>query len=565
MQMNFQCLVVILLVLVTEITCMLRPQRTAMPKQRYGRSLFQAVQAHAFTDPDSVGRLQQEEVGSPGELREDQAETQIGKQPLQASAAAGETASDPPSDALYAAMIPVSERAGGLQLNTRGAGVGVSSAAIHKFKVYNERWLAESEGIAEDFVSTPAMARLATGQFGRVELATLDLDGMAAVKRGVHATLSRCLHTLNLFKAINLFHDGVVPVREVLPGCAHRKLRLLFMLDKSVDHFQGRQVLSSSASVNIRLFPFAAALARRGHTAYVSDVEHLSQVNMSGLDAIIFVKTLGAAFHHLHNSSVPLIWDHVDEWNGFPFWDVDQWKLKEVFAGVLTAGRIAKVAFDRAGVPAQVVYHNHGNTANLHRPDRTPAVKVVALQGNHRTKHSDIYPKLAKYCKNHRLTLRSGDHTGHGWAVGEVAASLAQDSADHGGQLGSYMGYAAVDVVVLWPEMYSQSHICYKPTSRLAQVASLGIPIVTYPFASYIDILVEFGYPLVAETPDEVQNMLNKMIGSPKLRQEASEKLLEIADFLSVEELTEQYEQALCQFLSPEALELREGIQTNSM
>ena len=28
---------------------------------------------------------------------------------------------------------------------------------------------------------------------------------------------------------------------------------------------------------------------------------------------------------------------------------------------------------------------------------------------------------------------------------------------------------------------------------------------MTYPFASYIDILVEFGYPLVAETLEEVR------------------------------------------------------------
>ncbi len=46
--------------------------------------------------------------------------------------------------------------------------------------------------------------------------------------------------------------------------------------------------------------------------------------------------------------------------------------------------------------------------------------------------------------------------------------------------------------------------VCYKPTSRLAQFASLGIPVVTYPFVSYMDVLVEFGYPLVAETLEEV-------------------------------------------------------------
>jgi len=37
---------------------------------------------------------------------------------------------------------------------------------VQKFKVYNEQWLEQAEGIAEDFVSTPAMERLKSGQFG---------------------------------------------------------------------------------------------------------------------------------------------------------------------------------------------------------------------------------------------------------------------------------------------------------------------------------------------------------------------------------------------------------------
>ena len=151
---------------------------------------------------------------------------------------------------------------------------------------------------------------------------------------------------------------------------------------------------------------------------------------MDKLDAIIFVKVLEQGFQILQNSSVPLIWDHVDEWDGgnfgpvlqyatgcqiwewytwctsilmwcpvvcftspgasgsrmydgwwsmhkgsthcllacagFPFWNIEMWDKKEVFAGVLTAGRVAKVAFDKAGVPAQVLYHNHANFVSSH-------------------------------------------------------------------------------------------------------------------------------------------------------------------------------------------------------
>lgn len=46
---------------------------------------------------------------------------------------------------------------------------------------------------------------------------------------------------------------------------------------------------------------------------------------------------------------------------GFPFWDLGTWEHKETFTGVLTAGRVAKVAFDKAGIPAHVLYHNHAN------------------------------------------------------------------------------------------------------------------------------------------------------------------------------------------------------------
>ena len=61
---------------------------------------------------------------------------------------------------------------------------------------------------------------------------------------------------------------------------------------------------------------------------------------------------------------------------------------------------------------------------------------------------------------------------------------------DWGDQLKFVMGMASVDVAVLWPKNYGQFDVCYKPTSRLSQFASLGIPVVSYPFGSYIDLFV---------------------------------------------------------------------------
>ncbi len=63
------------------------------------------------------------------------------------------------------------------------------------------------------------------------------------------------------------------------------------------------------------------------------------------------------------------------------------------------------------------------------------------------------------------------------------------------------MGMGSVDLAVLWPKNYGQFDVCYKPTSRLSQFASLGIPVVAYPFASYIDMFVRPCSPAVMNPP----------------------------------------------------------------
>lgn len=65
------------------------------------------------------------------------------------------------------------------------------------------------------------------------------------------------------------------------------------------------------------------------------------------------------------------------------------------------------------------------------------------------------------------------------------------------------------------------------------------------------------GPGLAAPALPQAALLLDRLVASPELRQEASAKLLEIAKYLSVEELAEEYEQGLCSFLSPEALDLR--------
>lgn len=88
------------------------------------------------------------------------------------------------------------------------------------------------------------------------------------------------------------------------------------------------------------------------------------------------------------------------------------------------------------------------------------------------------------------MACRYGKYTGHGRDVAELSMLVAPEAQDWGDQLKYVMGMSSVDVAVLWPKNYGQFDVCYKPSSRLSQFASLGIPVVSYPFASYIDLFV---------------------------------------------------------------------------
>lgn len=46
---------------------------------------------------------------------------------------------------------------------------------------------------------------------GELAVAELGFDPVAAISTGVHATLARCLHTLNVIRTISMFHEGTIP------------------------------------------------------------------------------------------------------------------------------------------------------------------------------------------------------------------------------------------------------------------------------------------------------------------------------------------------------------------
>jgi len=81
------------------------------------------------------------------------------------------------------------------------------------------------------------------------------------------------------------------------PHCFHRHTHVSEALHPPL----APQVLSELASVNIRLFPFAAALAKRGHTVLVSDPDHLHQVPIATLGPEN--KHIKAPNHHEHTST----------------------------------------------------------------------------------------------------------------------------------------------------------------------------------------------------------------------------------------------------------------------
>lgn len=75
-------------------------------------------------------------------------------------------------------------------------------------------------------------------------------------------------------------HMSMLPLwsQVAVPGCDHRKFKLLFVLEEAGDWWRSRSVSSELSAVSARLFPFAQQMARRGHTVQVADVERLPQV-----------------------------------------------------------------------------------------------------------------------------------------------------------------------------------------------------------------------------------------------------------------------------------------------
>ena len=78
--------------------------------------------------------------------------------------------------------------------------------------------------------------------------------------------------------------------------------------------------------------------------------------------------------------------------------------------------------------------------AEIHRPDRSPPVRVLALQGDYfRDGRSEIFGFLDEYCRQRKLQFRHGAYTGSGWDVDDYARVMQQGGEDFGQQQGSYM------------------------------------------------------------------------------------------------------------------------------
>ena len=85
--------------------------------------------------------------------------------------------------------------------------------------------------------------------------------------------------------------------------------------------------------------------------------------------------------------------------------------------------------------------------AGIHRPDRSPLVRVLALQGDYfRDERSEIFPFLEDYSRQKGLQFRHGLYTGSGWDVDDYARVMHQGGEDFGEQLSSYMVSACAEL-----------------------------------------------------------------------------------------------------------------------
>lgn len=76
------------------------------------------------------------------------------------------------------------------------------------------------------------------------------------------------------------------------------------------------------------------------------------------------------------------------------------------------------------------------------------------------------------------------------------------------------------------------------------------MPVIVYPVLSYLDLLVEHGYPLVARNEPHAALLLRRLAASPQLRQQASELGLAIAAKLTTQKVAEEVAGQVCEWLA---------------
>lgn len=342
-------------------------------------------------------------------------------------------------------------------------------------------------------------------------------------------------------------YNGTLPLYSLPHNtCRGRKLRVVFVMDNELDilgHFS-----KLWESEKLRGLAILAEMQRRGHHVVIADRSNIRALDLAHLDVAVFVKHFSkdVVSQVFKNTSFPLVLDLVDL-------DVPPSVLAEFFDFALVNHRMQKVFFDQHGLPSFVNYHQQNNYAGLARTDRSSKVKVITMQGLITGQDKDIAELstfLRSYCQEYNMSFRTGSYTGKGWDVEDFKQIVRKPAmTDLSNEIRWYMGMRETDVAILWPREHTGHFVCQKPIFRFVFMLSLGIPTITFPIMSYLDLIVAHGYPLVASNLDEVKFLLDLLRSSPEFRQQASSIGLKLAHQFNLQRTVDSYADSLCQIV----------------
>jgi len=232
--------------------------------------------------------------------------------------------------------------------------------------------------------------------------------------------------------------------------------------------------------------------------------------------------------------------------------DVSASKGLNVDAYISTSPNIQSTMRElRPDIPTWYIPAHHTNFDNV-RVDTSRPVKRIGMHfAYENTPDPAVQDALREYARLHDLEFVLDLYTQPALEVSKDVADGAALAHEHNAETYRRLS-RAMDVLIIFPTAQGkrgpmvvprESAVKYKPVTRAAMAWSMGMPVVLFPFESYVYALEEANveYPAFASTAEEVVEWVDRIVTSQETRIHLSEQGLRLGQYYATKPIARQY------------------------